>query len=160
MSMSTIKNSTAQAVRLFLHRPDGTILVVTRAHRPGVLCMPGGKVDLIDAGSPEVALRREVKEETGLDLNGVDLSVLFQATAHDDKGDIHREFEVITYCAPWDERMGVPREVESGVVPSWVFPEVLRERSMGGDYEEGVLAAWAERTAPDTGAGRARFAAS
>lgn len=137
-----------QAVRLFLHRSDGTILVVTRAHRHGVYCMPGGKVDDIDNGSLEAAVCRELKEETGLKLDSSALSILFSATARDDKGDTSKDFEVTTFCTPWLPEMGTPYSVESGVYPSWVWPETLLNYNMGGDYEAGVIAAWGKRNIP------------
>lgn len=56
------------AVACFIRNADGKLLVVRRAKEPafGTLDLPGGFVDLHE--SAEEAARREVKEETGLDI--------------------------------------------------------------------------------------------
>lgn len=63
-------NSSASTVALILN-DDEELLVATRAHEPakGTLDLPGGFVDMYETG--EDAVRREVKEETGLAVDGV-----------------------------------------------------------------------------------------
>ncbi len=63
-------NSSASTVALILN-DDEQLLVATRAHEPakGTLDLPGGFVDMYETG--EDAVRREVKEETGLAVDGV-----------------------------------------------------------------------------------------
>ncbi len=63
-------NSCAATVAVIVNE-DKELLVATRAHEPakGTLDLPGGFVDLHETG--EEALRREVKEETGLDLDKI-----------------------------------------------------------------------------------------
>lgn len=61
----------SSSVACFIRNPQGELLLVRRAKEPakGTLDLPGGFVDLFE--SAEEAARREVKEETGLDLLGI-----------------------------------------------------------------------------------------
>lgn len=56
----------SSAVACFIRNPEGELLLVRRAKEParGTLDLPGGFVDMYE--SAEDAVRREVKEETGL----------------------------------------------------------------------------------------------
>lgn len=60
------------AAGAFIVRPDGQVLLVRRARDPGkgLLSVPGG---FIDAGeTAEEAMRREIREEVGLELGPVE----------------------------------------------------------------------------------------
>ncbi len=51
-----------------VHDPDGRLLLIRRGHPPhaGLWSLPGGRVEAGE--SPEEAVEREVREETGLEV--------------------------------------------------------------------------------------------
>ncbi|MBF0648890.1 NUDIX domain-containing protein [Dysgonomonas sp. GY75] len=63
-------NSCSSTIAIIIN-DDKELLVATRAHEPvkGTLDLPGGFVDMEETG--EEAVAREVKEETGLDVDTV-----------------------------------------------------------------------------------------
>ena len=63
-------NSCASTVGLIFNQ-KGELLVATRAHEPskGTYDLPGGFVDMYETG--EEAMKREIKEETNLDVVGL-----------------------------------------------------------------------------------------
>ena len=63
----TLFMNTTCATAAFLVRPDGRVLFIRRAHEPaiGTLAIPGGFVD--EGEMAEDALRREFREEVGID---------------------------------------------------------------------------------------------
>ncbi|MEU6786714.1 NUDIX domain-containing protein [Nonomuraea angiospora] len=79
-------------IEVFLER-DGRWLLVKRgegeAHAPGTLAGVGGKVEVDDGGADvfERAARREVAEEVGVDLAGVDLTYVESGYFVTDDGD-------------------------------------------------------------------------
>lgn len=54
---------------VFLYERGGKVLSVSRKDNLADFGLPGGKVDLLE--SPEVAMVREMKEETGLEITGL-----------------------------------------------------------------------------------------
>ena len=79
---------------------DGKALIVKRAHDPrkGEWSLPGGRVELGE--SLEDATRREIKEETGLDVDVGPLVEVFDRV-HRLDGRIRYHFVIVDYlCIP------------------------------------------------------------
>lgn len=72
--------------------PDRRVLLMRRAYPPGDWVMPGGDADVDE--SPVETLRREVREEVGLDVSPVRLSGVYYHPDHRHGEYIHFVFEV------------------------------------------------------------------
>jgi len=80
---------------------DGKVLIVRRARPPahGLYTLPGGGVELGE--TLEQAVMREVREETALIVEPVELVGFRQAIARDDAGRVERHFVILPFAARW-----------------------------------------------------------
>ena len=80
---------------------DGRVLIVRRARPPahGLYTLPGGGVELGEA--LEEAVIREVREETALQIEPVELVGFRQAIARDADGRVERHFFILPFAARW-----------------------------------------------------------
>ena len=78
---------------------DGRVVLIRRGKAPsaGEWSIPGGAVELGE--SVESALRREVREETGLDIAVGRFLEVFERVEHDDEGAVRFHFVVVDYAA-------------------------------------------------------------
>ena len=78
---------------------DGKVLIVRRARPPahGLYTLPGGGVELGE--TLEQAVIREVREETALEIEPIELAGFRQAIARDGDGRIERHFVVLPFAA-------------------------------------------------------------
>ncbi len=80
---------------------DGKALIVKRAHEPrkGEWSLPGGMLDLGESLTD--AVRREVREETGLDVELGPIIETFDRVHRDAEGRIRYHFVIVDYvCWP------------------------------------------------------------
>ncbi len=80
---------------------DGRVLIVRRARPPahGLYTLPGGGVELGE--TLEQAVIREVREETALAVEPVELVGFRQAIARDQAGRVERHFVILPFAARW-----------------------------------------------------------
>ena len=76
---------------------DGKALIVKRAHEPrkGEWSLPGGLLELGE--SLQDAVRREIKEETALDVTVGPIIETFDRVHRDDQGRIRYHFVIVDY---------------------------------------------------------------
>ena len=80
---------------------DGKALIIKRAHEPrkGEWSLPGGLLELGE--SLQDAARREIKEETGLDIEVGPVIETFDRVHRDDQGRIRYHFVIVDFvCWP------------------------------------------------------------
>ena len=80
---------------------DGRVLIVRRAQPPahGLYTLPGGVVEL---GETLVeAVKREIREETNLEIEPHGLAGYRQVIARDSSGRIERHFVILPFAARW-----------------------------------------------------------
>jgi 8-oxo-dGTP diphosphatase len=116
------KKAVRTAVVAVVQNDDGAILLTKRAIPPylGQWVMPGGKIDL---GEPiTAALKREVREEVGLDVHVESLIDIYEIVPSDE----HREHYVILYylASPKSGDDVVPNEGEISEV-AWADREAI-----------------------------------
>ena len=78
---------------------DGRVLIVRRARAPakGIYTLPGGGVELGE--TLEQAVTREIREETALDIEPIELVGFRQAIARDAGGRVERHFVILPFAA-------------------------------------------------------------
>jgi ADP-ribose pyrophosphatase YjhB (NUDIX family) len=97
--------------RSFPHRPilavsaaifrTGKVLIVRRARKPalGVYTLPGG---VVEAGETLIdALRREVREETAMEIEPIALAGHREVIARDAQGRVERHFVILPFACRW-----------------------------------------------------------
>src|SRR5205823_1571233 len=80
---------------------DGKVLVVRRARAPGngLFTLPGGVVELGE--TLEQAITREVREETGIEIEPVALAGFREAIARDGNERVERHFVILCFASRW-----------------------------------------------------------
>jgi 8-oxo-dGTP diphosphatase len=110
---------------------DGKVLVVRRARKPALnlYTMPGG---VVEAGETLFeAVKREVREETALEIEPVALAGHREAILRDEDGKVERHFVILCFAARWIS--GEPVLNEELDDARWVMPaEIAALRTTEG----------------------------
>ena len=119
---------------------DGRVLIVRRARPParGLYTLPGGGVELGE--TLEQAVTREVKEETGLDIEPLTLAGYRQVIRRDAAGRVERHFVILPFAARWIAgEISLNEELAEG---RWVKPSELSGLNTTEGLYDIVANAW------------------
>jgi 8-oxo-dGTP diphosphatase len=125
---------------------DGRVLIVRRDRPPshGLYTLPGGGVELGE--TLEQAVIREVREETGLDIEPLALAGYRQVITRDPNGTIERHFVILPFAARWiASDISLNEELAEA---NWLLPSELAGLKTTEGLAEIVAAAgerWAGR---------------
>jgi len=80
---------------------DRKVLIVRRARPPanGVYTLPGGGVEVGETLTE--AVRREIREETGLTIEPIAIAGYREAIGRDAEGRVERHFVILPFAARW-----------------------------------------------------------
>lgn len=132
----------ACAVAAFVTREDGRVLFITRAKEParGRLAVPGGFVDVGETA--ENALRREIREEVGLDLASVEY-----LTSHPNQypyaGVLYSTLDLFFRAAPVDPASARALDGIEGL--RWLDPETVDPADLAFESMRDALAVYRAR---------------
>ena len=102
---------------------DGRALIIRRGHEPrkGEWSLPGGLLELGE--SLQDAARREIKEETSLDVDVGPVIETFDRVHRDEQGKIRYHFVIVDFVCWPNGGEAVPGSDAEGV--AWVTPDEI-----------------------------------
>ena len=99
------------------------VLLVQRGKPPrlGSWSLPGGAQHL---GEPaEAAARRELLEETGIEVGALTLAAVVDGISYDSRQQVRYHYTIVDYCAEWTSGEAVAGDDVAAV--AWAGPEDL-----------------------------------
>lgn len=101
------------------------VLLVRRGKAPrlGMWTLPGGAQHVGERA--EAAARRELMEETGIEVGPLELAAVVDAISRDQEpdGTVRYHYTIVDYCAHW--AAGVARPGDDVAAVAWALPEEL-----------------------------------
>ena len=100
------------------------VLLVRRGKPPrlGMWSLPGGAQHVGERA--EAAARRELMEETGIEVGPLELAAVVDAISHDEAtGAVRFHYTIVDYCARWAS--GEARPGDDVAAVAWALPEDL-----------------------------------
>ncbi|MFN3448496.1 MAG: NUDIX hydrolase [Roseococcus sp.] len=118
------------------------VLLVRRGKPPrlGAWSLPGGAQRLGERA--EEAARRELREETGVEVGPLRLVAVVDSLTHDEKGALRFHYTILDYAAEWQAGEATPGDDVSAV--AWAGLSALAPFGLTREAEE-VIAAAARR---------------
>jgi ADP-ribose pyrophosphatase YjhB (NUDIX family) len=116
---------------------DGKALIVKRAHEPrkGEWSLPGGLLELGE--SLQDAVRREIKEETSLDIDVGPIIETFDRVHRDDHGKIRYHFVIVDFLCWANGGDAAPGSDADGV--AWVTPAEIDDYGINAHAKAVIL---------------------
>jgi len=120
------------AVSAIISNKKGQVLCVSRKDNHNDFGLPGGKLD--PGETPEEAIVREIKEETGLKVSKNDLEEIFIAPCL-----VNETESKINVCYIVLKYRGKPKQMEAGLVEWYSFSKLLEPQCSFREYNSKVL---------------------
>jgi 8-oxo-dGTP diphosphatase len=116
---------------------NGKALIIKRAHEPrkGEWSLPGGLLELGE--SLQDAARREIKEETSLDIEVGPVIETFDRVHRDDQGKIRYHFVIVDFVCWANGGEAVPGSDAEGV--AWVTPGEIDDYQVNAHAKAVIL---------------------
>ena len=116
---------------------DGKALIIKRAHEPrkGEWSLPGGLLELGE--SLQDAVRREIKEETSLDIEVGPVIETFDRVHRDDAGKIRYHFVIVDFVCWPNAGDAMPGSDADGV--AWVTPGEIDDYAVNAHAKAVIL---------------------
>ena len=102
---------------------EGRVLLAQRGKPPraGLWTLPGGAQHVGERA--EAAARRELLEETGIEVGPLLLAAVVDAISQDEAGRVRFHYTIVDYCARWESGIARPGDDVAGI--AWAAPEDL-----------------------------------
>lgn len=99
------------------------VLLVRRGKPPrqGTWSLPGGAQHIGERA--EAAARRELLEETGIEVGPLELAAVFDSISHDEAGQVRWHYTIIDYCGRWAAGEARPGDDVDAI--AWAAPDEL-----------------------------------
>lgn len=104
--------------------PGGERVLLVRRGKPpreGAWSLPGGAQHIGERA--EAAARRELWEETGIEVGPLELAAVFDAINRDASGAVQWHYTIIDFCGRWTG--GEARPGDDVAAVAWALPEEL-----------------------------------
>lgn len=132
----------ALTVDAIVIRGNKEILLIQRRLKStafsGYWALPGGKVE--EGELLKDAVIREVKEETGIDVETVDMFDIYDALGRDPRG---RKISIVYFCTPFD-RDQIPIAGDDAMDVGWYPIEDALQYELAFDHQDILLDAFEE----------------
>jgi 8-oxo-dGTP pyrophosphatase MutT (NUDIX family) len=141
-------NSIVPAVTAVVRNDCGELLMIERADN-GYWALPGGAQDFGESITDTI--KREVREETGIDVEVIALSGIYSDPGHViayDNGEVRQEFSLCFHARPVSGMLSSDSEIRQ---VRWIMPDRLESLSIHPSMRLRIIHGLEDRRSPYLG---------